>query len=79
MSRVMKNTKQDFHIHDPVAHAVSMIRLFGARASGIAGLRSGMCFSAGDLEMAITWARVRNSIQNLMDEGDTAPHSRLSH
>ncbi|EFG83139.1 hypothetical protein Gaha_0214_001 [Novacetimonas hansenii JCM 7643] len=56
-----------------------MIRLFGARASGIAGLRSGMCFSAGDLEMAITWARVRNSIQNLMDEGDTAPHSRLSH
>lgn len=75
----MKNTKQDFQIHDPVAHAMNMIRLFGARASGIANLRSGMCFSAGDLEMAVTWARVRNSIQNLMDEGDIIPPSRLAH
>ncbi|WP_146044210.1 hypothetical protein [Novacetimonas maltaceti] len=75
----MENTKQDFQIHDPVAHAMNMIRLFGARASGIANLRSGMCFSAGDLEMAVTWARVRNSIQNLMNEGDSLPPLQLPH
>lgn len=78
MNRAMKNIKQDFSIHDPVAHAASMIRLFGEKASGIAGLRSGMCFSVGDLEMAVMWARVRNSINNLTDT-ETGPRSGVRH